>query len=627
MNNSYWSRLTSERIRRRRVLATSGGMALGAAFLAACGGGSSNNGSGGTQASNSVISQPVDTSKDAKRGGTILDWVGSDSASLEIVSPLAGGAGNAVASKVYSTLVREMPGYLKPSEGKLAGDIAESWEMSPDNLQITLKLRPGVKFHNKAPVNGRALDIDDVVFSWNRYAAKGTLRSFTANSVNPDAPIVSVTASDPRILVVKLKEPLVYALGFLGSFGTYSGNVLMVPKETDTTFDIRYDMLGTGPFMLSKYAPSEGWTLKRHPDYFDQDAVQVDGVELPILPEYATVLAQFKAGNIHYFENGSGGLRSEDLLAVKNAEPRLQVFSEDLFILDTDSLSFGWLPQGKSQFQDERVRQAISMAQDRDLWIDTFHDVTKLRAQGLPMETKWSSHLTADAGTWWLDPQSKDFGANAKYFQHDPAEAKKLLSAAGFPNGLTVNSYYPQTGANSQNARYIQVSDNMCADAGIKVTGVHSDYASQFIPTYRDAQGQYEGWAYVSQAGSTLRLLSPVAALAASYWSKGGTTFKGFSASGQNDKSGDPQLNSLIEKARIEPDTQRRMSMTFDIQRYLAKAMWGVPFPGGATAYTMAWPGLSNFGVYRILNRGTQMHPFGYHKVWLDQTKPPFSKT
>ena len=82
------------------------------------------------------------------------------------------------------------------------------------------------------------------------------------------------------------------------------------------------------------------------------------------------------------------------------------------------------------------------MAMDRDLYLDTFGNVEKFKAGGLPTSTTcWNAALpqTAFKG-WWLDPKGKDFGANAKYFKHDIAEAKKLMAAAGFANGLTVTS-------------------------------------------------------------------------------------------------------------------------------------------------------------------------------------------
>src|SRR6266702_1983872 len=83
----------------------------------------------------------------------------------------------------------------------------------------------------------------------------------------------------------------------------------------------------------------------------------------------------------------------------------------------------------RAPFKDERVRQALSMSLDRDLWIDTFYGVSKYASQGVKVKTRWSTGaLLADMqGDWLLDPQGGDFGENARFFQHDIAEAKKLL--------------------------------------------------------------------------------------------------------------------------------------------------------------------------------------------------------
>src|SRR5439155_17203502 len=120
-----------------------------------------------------------------------------------------------------------------------------------------------------------------------------------ANSVDPNAPVLSFTAADPKTVVVKLKEPLVFALALFAS--NSSSNVVVVPKETDSTFNVANDMIGTGPFTLASYNQSVGYTLKRNPDYWDKDYALVDQIELPIISEYATTLAQFKAGNIYSF--------------------------------------------------------------------------------------------------------------------------------------------------------------------------------------------------------------------------------------------------------------------------------------------------------------------------------------
>src|SRR5207249_10744958 len=105
-------------------------------------------------------------------------------------------AHNAVGPYCYSSLLQFKPGYLKPSEKEISGDLAESWEWSPDGREVIMKIRQGVKWHNKQPVNARLIDIDDVTFSWNRFAAKNSGRAGVANAVNPDAPVLSLTATD-----------------------------------------------------------------------------------------------------------------------------------------------------------------------------------------------------------------------------------------------------------------------------------------------------------------------------------------------------------------------------------------------------------------------------------------------
>ena len=127
-------------------------------------------------------------------------------------------------------------------------------------------------------------------------------RAEVVNALNPNAPVLSLTATDPRTLVLKLKEPVIYVLNYF-SKANGSGGLLIAPKETDTGWDHRGDMIGTGPFVMTKYTPSVGFTFKRNPDYWDKDEAMVEQIDLPIIPEYASALAQFKAGNIYSMGN------------------------------------------------------------------------------------------------------------------------------------------------------------------------------------------------------------------------------------------------------------------------------------------------------------------------------------
>ena len=148
-------------------------MGISAAFFAACGSGTS----GGGAATNSDgsasdrVAKVADTSSKAKRGGVLKDYAQAEPRSLDPVQPLADL--NRISAFIYNTLLGAKPGHLKPATGELQGSLAQSWEVAPDGLTLTFKLRPGVKWHNKAPVNGRLVDTKDILFSMERYAQKG----------------------------------------------------------------------------------------------------------------------------------------------------------------------------------------------------------------------------------------------------------------------------------------------------------------------------------------------------------------------------------------------------------------------------------------------------------------------
>jgi peptide/nickel transport system substrate-binding protein len=615
MPSNYWSKVLDNRISRRRGLTVAGAGVMSAAFLAACGGSDSGNSANDAPDKASLVTKPEDTAKQAKKGGILKERLLGDAPTMDVQQPIS--PLNRTARHVYNTLVRPKRNYLDETNFDVEPDLAESWEVSPDGLTINMKLRANAKWHNKAPVNGRAVDASDVIFSWNRYSQSAPLRALVANSSNPQAPVLSMTATDPRTVSIKLKEPVVYLLQLLASYGSFTGNVVIIPKEVESGFDIRRDMIGTGPFYLDNYTPSVSYTLKRNDAYWDANANLVDQINYPIVTEYAAVLSQLKAGNIHLFDP-AGGLRGEDIFQLKKDDPRLQIYAVDLETKST-VMTFGQLPASGNAFADERVRQAYSMSWDRNTWIDAFFNVPALESGGLPVNAKWNSALPADFGDAWLDPQGKDFGENAKYYQYNVAEAKKLLAAAGHANGVNVKSNRITTNLIANLSRYAEALEGMAAEAGFKTTINAIDYNTEYIPQVRDANGQYEGVGFHTVTGTTPWRIHPASALASEYWSKAGATFKGFSTSGKNDKAGDPAVDSIIEKLRLEKDASKRKSMMGDLQKDLAKKMYGLINPGSATEFAVAWPALRNYQVYRVVGNS----PWGAYSQWIDDTKAP----
>jgi peptide/nickel transport system substrate-binding protein len=607
----YWSTLDTARITRRRALVATGGAALGAAFLAACGGSDKSSSDGDKS---SLVQKPVDTSKTAKRGGVNKWYLNADPAGFDV--HVGGVPKNNPKNLVYSNLVSAKPGYMKePDFAEYIPDIAKSWEWSPDALSLTLKIQPDAKWHNKAPVNGRPFVMDDLMFSWSRFIAKGRDRGAVANSANPDAPVLSFTATDASTAVIKLKEPTCYLLALFAP--TTVGKMVIIPKETDTTFSIEKDMIGTGPYVMTDYKPSIGMTFKKFPDYYEKDFAFFEQIDAPFILEYAQAVAQLKAGNIYAYSTGTSRVRQEDILPIKSEAPDLQIYANEPSGFSGAALNFGWLPAGQSPFRDERVRQAASMSWDRDLYIDVFSNGEKFRSAGMPVESYWATALSAGTGAWRLDPKGKDFGPNAKYFKQDIAEAKKLLAAAGYPDGLEVtSSYIPGPELGTSYPKENQVLEDMARQAGFKPKANLVDYVTKY-PGYRDSNGKWEGWAYI--AGPTAAD-EAVGMLAWRYTKGGGAGYLGFDIAGKGDGSGDPQVDASIKRAQVELDVEKRKVILNDLQRYLAQKQYNVPKPGEASFFTMAWPALRNVNTYRG-DRRTHVYT-----EWLDETLPPFKK-
>jgi ABC-type transport system substrate-binding protein len=291
-----------------------------------------------------------------------------------------------------------------------------------------------------------------------------------------------------------------------------------------------------------------GFTFKRHEGYYDAQKAYADQADYPIISEYAQGYAQFRAGNLHYYEF----MRGEDVLPTKKDLQQLSMYQDEV-VADGWRTMFGQLPTPdgkKSPFLDERVRQAYSLAINRDLWIDVIYAVPDFEKEGMTLETRWNTALQASAFEgWWLDPKHKDFGPNAKYFQYDLAEAKKLLSAAGYANGVEMASAISSTGFGPDDVKRIQIIEGFVAEAGFKLTQKLVDYNREYVPVYRDSEGQFVGIGYKS--GPAPPASEASARLINDYYSQAKTTRYGYDVKGTGDNSGDPFVDQRLEEGRL----------------------------------------------------------------------------
>ena len=197
------------------------------------------------------------------------------------------------------------------------------------------------------------------------------------------------------------------------------------------------------------------------------------------------------------------------------------------------------------------------MAQDRDIWVDVFYNVSNFEKQGLAVDTRWNSSLAMTEEGWWLDPKSKDMGDGAKYYQHNIGEAKNLLAAAGHANGLEVAVTHPgnASGYPTDYIRQAEVLDQMMQEAGFKTTQKPLDYVSTFVPQYRDASGKFGRLIHAS-APPSVTTPSPAWPAASS---KAGTQFYGLTLVARAIVR-DPKVDDLIASHGRSRHRKRRAS-------------------------------------------------------------------
>ena len=151
-----------------------------------------------------------------------------------------------------------------PGPDLMAGEVAKSWELSPDGLTLTFKLSTDHKFDPRPPTSSRVLDAGDVKFSWDRMAAVSSFRGEIVNSASPAGPVSSVTTPDNQTVVVKLAYPYAPSVEMFA----YYPYLNILPVEADGKFNPRQEMRGSGPFRLTEYVPSSHWVYTKNTDWY-----------------------------------------------------------------------------------------------------------------------------------------------------------------------------------------------------------------------------------------------------------------------------------------------------------------------------------------------------------------------
>ncbi len=425
--------------------------------------------------------------------------------------------------------------------------VFESWQVSKDGMEIILKVRQGIKFHNKKPVSGREVEAKDLVYvlksaTGQQYPELSPVRFPRRESFGTMKDAVAV---DKYTVKITLESP---SVSFLNALADYRGTYVY-PDGLREAFEGGIDSLtvsnperhiGPGPFIHTKFTSDVESIYERNPDYYnkDKDGNQlpyVDRIRIVSLKDTATQQAAFVAGQI-------------DILGITNAQTRNFVTSNrpDAQIISYEPPSC-WnrvsLNVTKKPFDDYRVRRAMMLLMDHK----KIGEVNFGDWEGKPL-WRWPGPIP------FVFPEARtqdELSKHPLYQGPTPtniAEAKRLMKEAGYENGFSFDWHM---GSGYKDAAQM-VEANWRTHLGItpnlKVVDTETHRALA-------TKGEYEAQFYCHIFDVTA-----VSHVAQAYHTTGGRNYGRFS---------DPKLDAILDEAERTLDLEPRKKLMRQAEDYI----------------------------------------------------------
>ena len=456
-----------------------------------------------------------------------------------------------VTSFTHSRLLRHKAGpSIRPGSLQIEGDLAESWQQASDTSYV-FKLRKGVRFHAKPPVNGRELTADDV-----RYTFEHILTEKGSANVSMFRAIAKIEAIDRYTARFTLKEPFAW---FLDVIANPMAGAIVARECVEKFGDLKKPeaVIGTGPWMLDAYRPNVSLTLVRHPTYFVTGLPYIDRVEMFVDEDNASRLAAFLGGKYDLGWEFPGAINRSDWLQLveplKKRRPALKVAE-----FPSNVMNLVDMRTDKPPFNDARVRQAVSLAIDRKAMID----------QTLEGIGAVNGPLPAALSDWALP--IAELGEGAKYYRYDPAEAKRLLVAAGYPNGIPASVCFATYGS----TQLVDTMQLLLKD--LKAVGIGASLDQKEYGAYQATcrLGKFDSMVF----GPLTPFLEPDSFLFGQYYT---------GEPRNRSHVSDPALDDLLIRQRRTAEPKARREVLNQIERHLAKQQYYVAAPSGT--YVAVW--------------------------------------
>lgn len=387
--------------------------------------------------------------------------------------------------------------------------LATSWEIAPDGMAITMKLREGVKFHD-----GEAFDAAAVKANLER--AQTLADSRRKSEV---ASIDTVEIIDPLSIRLKLKKP---DSTLISSLSDRAG-MMLSPKSFSG--DVAAKPICAGPYKFVERVQNDRIVLERFADYWDKANYHFDRLVYRSIPDTTVRLANLRSGDLDMLER----LAPTDTKSVQ-ADANLKYVPITGLGYQGLTINVGNGPAADNPLgKDKRVRQALSLAIDRKVISDVVFEGTFPPAvQPFP-------------------PSSFAYNPDIKIAERDVAKAKELLKEAGVKTPIDVEI---QAANNPVFLRLVEVVQAMAAEAGFNVKIRSTEFATLI-------REQVAGRFQASSIGWSGRVDPDGNAHV--FWTTGG---------GQNDgKFSNPEVDKLMNEARTVYDPAARRKLYDAVQK------------------------------------------------------------
>ncbi len=522
--------------------------------------------------------------------GTVTDYYvsGAGPKNVQLFMEKLGIANWAIDRDVWPYNTQHIPDFA------LSGRLAESWEQ-PDLDTIIFKIRQGVHWHDKPPMNGRELTAADVEWSFHRLLGLGSGFTEPAPTVwaLPQFRTKSVTATDQYTVVFELDPPAPWALNRI----LRGDNTAILPREVieqHGDYNDWRNVVGTGPFMLTDHVEGTSWTYVKNPDYWGYDEKYpenrlpyVDEIQRLISKEQATILAMMRTGKADYI--GYGG---DTQITSIDAATTLQETNPDLNLWPYSyraetAMAFN---TQISPWNDIRVRRAIQMAIDLETINRTYH-------QGWANPT--AAAALGDAMVGYVTPFEEWPDDLKEYYTYDSERAEALLDEAGYPrgaDGIRFETVYGHLDRGDFDLDYFQIVMEYLRAIGIDIE-VEKIPVAQWGSYVRDSRGE----------GLFLNVHNT------DYI----TGLDSFYSTGYNPSNvNDPAFDAIMDAFRAATATEEQQRLAREAVMYIAEQHWTIAGPR-VPSFMVTQPWL--VGYSGEVELGEMDRAIILSRLWIDQ--------